>query len=53
MPDEVNQEFPRGVAPRTLLSQVRNTVPYLFESTGAEFDRAPYLRILREAASLS
>lgn len=46
-------DFPRGIAPQILISQIRNTVPYLFESSNTEFDIPPYLRTLREMARLS
>jgi hypothetical protein len=45
--------FPRGIAPETLLSQVKNTMPYLFEPATVETplgELAP-ARVLREFES--
>jgi hypothetical protein len=52
MTEAASVEFSRGISPQILLSQVRNTVPYLFDAAATEYDRSPYLRCLREAALL-
>lgn len=45
-------QFPRGIAPDLLLSQVRNTMPYLFESEDGERIEKAFApaRVLREFA---
>jgi len=43
-------DIPRGVAPQILLSQVRNTVPYVFEDSATSFDQTPYLFTLRKSS---
>jgi len=45
-------EFPRGISPPILLSQVKNTVPFLFDNTNQSWDVAPYLKILRQTSAL-
>ncbi|MEN9723048.1 MAG: hypothetical protein RJB38_1034 [Pseudomonadota bacterium] len=52
--DSANRsEFSRGIAPAILLQQVRNTVPFVFESQAHGFDQVPYLKELRDRATHS
>jgi hypothetical protein len=46
-------QFPRGIAPSLLLSQVRNTMPYLFEEglPAARDEQFPPAKILRESSA--
>src|SRR5436309_2605790 len=47
-PEQISR---RGIAPSLLLSQVRNTAPFLFTEERAASDDEPHLALLRRAAS--
>lgn len=48
---EVLPGIPRGIAPRTLIEQIRNTAPFLFEEGGGIPPGLPYVDFIRGVAA--